>query len=104
MVVHYLDIKSIFTIPPETDSELVVNPDAVLILPVSLERLKSIPPKFVEILQTGSCSNSSQFDSGFLMQLHWQQLSRLLRRYPVVYLLRGLVFKAPDCHYSHYTG
>ena len=78
MIVNYLNIKSVFAIPFETDSKLVVNPDAVLILSVSLERLKSIPPKFLEILQTGSGSNSSQFDSGFLMQLHRQQLSRLL--------------------------
>jgi len=67
MIVNYLNIKSVFTVPLKTDSKLVVNPDAVLILSVSLERLKSISPKFLEILQTGSCSNSSQFDSGFLM-------------------------------------
>lgn len=78
MVVNYLNVKSVFTIPPETDSKLVVNPDAVLIFSVPLKRLKAISPKFLEILQTGSCSNSSQFDPGFLMQLHWQQLSRLL--------------------------
>ena len=72
MVVNYLNVKSVIAIPSETDSKLVVNPDAVLILSVSLESLKSIPRKFLEILQTGSCSNSSQFDSGFLMQLHWQ--------------------------------
>ncbi len=67
MIVNYLNIKSVFTVPLKTDSKLVVNPDGVLILSVSLERLKSISPKFLEILQTGSCSNSSQFDSGFLM-------------------------------------
>lgn len=78
MIVNYLYIKSVFTIPPETDSKLVVNPDAVLILSVSLERLKSISPKFLEILQTSSSPNSSQFDPGFVMQLHWQQFSRLL--------------------------
>lgn len=71
MIVNYLNIKSVFTVPLKTDSKLVVNPDAVLISPISFKRLESIPPKFLEVLQTSSSPNSSQFDPGFLVQLHW---------------------------------
>ena len=67
MIVNYLDIKSVFAIPLKTDSKLVVNSDAVLILSVSLERLKSVPPKLLEILQTSSRPDSSQFNPGFFM-------------------------------------
>jgi hypothetical protein len=67
MIVNYLDIKSVFAVPLKTDSKLVVNSDAVLILSVSLERLKSVPPKLLEILQTSSRPDSSQFNPGFFM-------------------------------------
>ena len=67
MIVNYLNIKRVLTVPLKTDSKLVVNPDAVLILSVALERLKSIPPKFLEILQASSSTNSSKFDSSFAM-------------------------------------
>jgi hypothetical protein len=36
MIVNYLHIKSLFAVPLKTDSKLVVNADAVLILSVSL--------------------------------------------------------------------
>ena len=78
MIVNYLNIKSVFPVPLKTDSKLVVNPDAVLILSVSLKRLKSISPELPEILQASSRSNPSQLNPGLLMQFHWQQLSRLL--------------------------
>ena len=58
MIVNYLNIKSVFTVPLKTDSKLVVNPDAVLTLSVSLERLKSISPELLEILQASSRPNS----------------------------------------------
>ncbi len=69
MIVNYLNIKSVFTVPLKTDSKLVVNPDAVLILSVSLERLKSISPELLEILQASSRPNSSQLNPSLLMQL-----------------------------------
>ena len=78
MIVNYLNIKSVFPVPLKTDSKLVVNPDAVLILSVSLKRLKSISPEILEILQASSRSNPSQLNPGLLMQLRWQQLARLL--------------------------
>ena len=75
MIVHYLNIKSMFTVPLKTDSKLVIDSDAILILPISLKRLKSIPSKLLEILQASSRPNSSQLNPSLLMQLNWQQLS-----------------------------
>jgi len=69
MIVNYLNIKSVFTVPLKTDSKLVINPDAVLILSGSLERLKSISPELLEILQASSRPNSSQLNPSLLMQL-----------------------------------
>ena len=69
MIVNYLNIKGVFAVPLKTYSKLVVNPDAVLILSVSLERLKSISPELLEILQASSRPNSSQFNTSLLMQL-----------------------------------
>ncbi|MEN9846537.1 MAG: hypothetical protein RIS36_1684 [Pseudomonadota bacterium] len=69
MIVNYLNIKSVFTVPLKTDSKLVVNPDTVLILSVSLERLESISPELLEILQASSRPNSSQLNPSLLMQL-----------------------------------
>ena len=67
MIVNYLHIKSVFAVPLKTDSKLVVNSDAVLILSVSLERLKPASPKLLEILQTSSSPDSSEFNPGFFM-------------------------------------
>ena len=39
----------------ETDSELVINPDAVLTLPVCAQPLESISRRHSQIVEPGSC-------------------------------------------------
>jgi hypothetical protein len=55
MVVHHLDLLR-FTVPPyETDPILVVNPDAVLPLPVAGEGLKVIARKRAQVIESLGC-------------------------------------------------
>ena len=42
MVIHEFDIMSISTTPDEADSPLVIDPDAMLPLPISFQRLQAV--------------------------------------------------------------
>jgi len=52
VVVNDLDISRDAPRPPEADSVLVVDPDAVLTLSVTLELLEAIPWRYPKIFQS----------------------------------------------------
>jgi len=66
MVIHNLNIKRISFMPGKADSPLPVNADCILTLPVSTQRMESIPRVSHKGLNTG-CSMK-----------HHQQLSSLV--------------------------
>jgi hypothetical protein len=58
MIVHYLDVVGIPTVPFKTDAPLVVNANAVLTLSVARQFLEAIRQRYAQILQDlGSVQN-----------------------------------------------
>jgi len=51
VIVHHLDLVGVAVLPHEADPILVVDPDAVLPLPVARERLRSVARKRAKILE-----------------------------------------------------
>jgi hypothetical protein len=51
VVVHNLDIVSIAISPDEAQPPLIVNADAVLSLPIVIQRLQTIAWRFSEIVE-----------------------------------------------------
>jgi hypothetical protein len=54
----------------ETDSILVVDADAVLTLPIALQRLKAVPPNGREILKTFCSVQASQSHSSLIFDMY----------------------------------
>jgi len=61
MVIHDLDIVRISRAPSEAHPPLLVDPDAVLTFPISLESLKSIPRGYTEVVEDRGCIEHSEF-------------------------------------------
>jgi LPS O-antigen subunit length determinant protein (WzzB/FepE family) len=78
MIVNYLNIKSIPSVPPEAYAKPVVYTNAVLILSISPKSLESVARKPLEILKASGSADSGELYPSFLMQLQRQQLSSLL--------------------------
>ena len=55
MVIHDLHVVGVIVLPAETDPPLIVDPDAVLALPVACKRLEPVPGRDSEILQRHRC-------------------------------------------------
>jgi hypothetical protein len=52
VVVHYLDLLRPAVVPGEADPILVIDPDAVLALPIAAEGLKVIARERAEVLES----------------------------------------------------
>jgi hypothetical protein len=52
MVVRHFDLVGVATIPPEADSPLIVDPDAVLTLSTACQFLQTIPGRARQILES----------------------------------------------------
>ncbi len=52
MTIHNLNIPCVAILPPEADTPLIVDPDAVLSLSVALEGLKAVTRRLRQILQS----------------------------------------------------
>jgi len=69
VVVHNLHVVGVPVVPPEADTPLIVNPDAVLPGPIPLQRFQPIPADLCQIIQAGRCMEtgkpraSSRFDA-----------------------------------------
>jgi hypothetical protein len=51
MVIHDFDVLCRATRPPKTDSPLVIDPDAVLTLPVAPQGLESVPRRDPHVIE-----------------------------------------------------
>src|SRR5436190_1077258 len=76
MIIDDFDFFSGIIQPIKTDAVLIVDADAVLALPITLELLKTAPRQRGEVLQRLSRVKSRQLDPCFLMQFYRQRASR----------------------------
>jgi hypothetical protein len=51
VIVHDLDLIGVAVVPDEADSPLIVDPHAVLTLPITRERLEAIAGRRSQIIQ-----------------------------------------------------
>jgi hypothetical protein len=61
VIVHNLDINRIAGFPPKTDSPLIIDPNAVLPCPISLQRFKSISWRGNQVSQFRGCIQLPEF-------------------------------------------
>jgi hypothetical protein len=60
VVIHYLHVVRITCLPAEAYPPLIINPDAVLSIPIVLELLQSIPGRNREICKSIRCVENQQ--------------------------------------------
>jgi hypothetical protein len=63
MVIHDFDVFCTGGGPTETNAELVVNADAVLIRTVALERLETVPGRDAQVFEPSGDLQLSKFAS-----------------------------------------
>ena len=63
MVVNDLDVMRVIFLPKETDTPLVIDPNAVLTRAVALERLKMITRRGSQVIQPGTGVKHSQLSA-----------------------------------------
>ena len=61
MVVHNFHVKCILALPAEADAPLVIDADAVLAVPVTLQRFESITRRGAQIVQPPRLVQQQQF-------------------------------------------
>jgi len=61
MVVHDFDIVRVRFVPDKTDSELVVNPNAVLSFAIALERFQTIPGWNSQLVELDNPVKNAEF-------------------------------------------
>lgn len=82
--------------PPETDPVLIIDPDAVLPRAVTLQELKTIPGRYLEIAQRLSLIQRIEFPSADPPQLLRQPLPGCLGVSSIEKVLRSRVPEAAD--------
>ena len=78
--------------PLETDSPLLVDPDAVLPFSATFQRFQSVSWRHTQIFETNSSVQHLQFVEGFLLDIAWELSGELL----LPYFLRFVAFKTYD--------
>jgi hypothetical protein len=72
MVINYLNFESIGFIPLEDDSPLVVDSDAVIIRPISLEFLKTVGGRYSQVIQMLCVVDHPEFSPRHNLDIRWQ--------------------------------
>ena len=81
MIIYDLHIVIVIVLGRETDPVLIVDPDAVLSLAVSLERLQMIRGRDTQILQTSCIVDHDQFSQRYALNILRQLLGKDLMIY-----------------------
>lgn len=84
MIVHYLDVVGISTLPFKTDAPLIVNADTVLSLSVARQFFEAIRRRYVQILQDLGSVQNLKFPSSNLLDT----LRKLARELAIEYSSR----------------
>ena len=88
MIIHDFDVLSAGIGPSETDSELVVDPDAVLSFPVAFESFQTVPWRNAKVLQPPSYFQLPKLAPG-----HGGKIGKTLYRSS---LRQGLRIRTPE--------
>jgi len=86
MAVHNFHVQRIVTLPAKANPQLVIDTDAVLPVPVTLQRFKPIPRRSAQILQAPGLVQQQQFPPRHSLNLRRQPPGRF-----VIEQLFGLV-------------
>jgi hypothetical protein len=68
MIIHNLHVKRIGPSPAETDPPLIINADAVLSLPFSLESLQAVSGRGSKVAQLHTAVQLAQFSAGLPLE------------------------------------
>jgi hypothetical protein len=63
VIVNNFHTKNLATLPAKTDPPLIIDADAVLTLPLALQRLQSIPGRDTKITETHGSMQIQEFPS-----------------------------------------
>ena len=74
MIVRHFDVGRPLKCPPEADSELVVDPDRVLPLTISLDRLETIAGRLTQVTKIGSGAELAKLAARYLDQIRREAL------------------------------
>jgi hypothetical protein len=77
MIIDDLDVKGVTFTPPETDPPLLVDPDAVLALSITLQSLELIRAWNRKVLQVSSRVQLLQLHQRPLLNVAWKTLGVL---------------------------
>jgi len=77
VVVNDLDVSGLSSLPRETNPPLLVDSNAVLALPVSLELLKTVPGRYSKVLNGIGGINEKELDEGQSVKLSRESLGPL---------------------------
>jgi hypothetical protein len=69
VVVDYLDVGCISIRPFETDPPLIVDPDAVLALPIALQPLKLVSRRYPQVLYVLSCFEQEELPQSLTLNV-----------------------------------
>ena len=64
MIIHYLDVVGISTLPFKTDAPLVVDANAILTLSIARQFLEAVGRRYAQILQDLGCIQDFKSPSG----------------------------------------
>jgi hypothetical protein len=71
VIVDDLDLITITILPDEADTDLVIDPDAMLSLSVSLQSFQTVSRGYYQVGQLGRVVEHTQPPSGNDLQLSW---------------------------------
>jgi hypothetical protein len=77
VIVDDLDVERVAVIPVEADPPLIIDPDAMLTLPISREFFQAIPGRHFEVAQRISRVQQEELLQGRSVNILWE-LSRAL--------------------------
>ena len=70
MIVDDFDVRSPFRCPDKTDSPLLVDADAVLSLPIILQRFKSVARRYLQVVKNCRPIQLRKFAQGRSFDVH----------------------------------
>jgi hypothetical protein len=94
VIVDDLDVERVAVIPVEADPPLIIDPDAMLTLPISREFFQAIPRRHFEVAQRISRVQQEELLQGRSVNILWE-LSRALAVKDLLSLW-VFVFEAPN--------
>lgn len=99
MIVDYFNVDRTRIRPTETDSILVVDPDALLTVTISPERLKAVPRRYPQVVDDLGLVESVEFPRSHFPQRSRQPLAGDLRVPTIEEVFGRLITEASDHGY-----